>query len=70
MMKWHCLECRKSFQGPTDHQPKEGCAHCGSHRIFDCNIEIGPFSELPEHIQVLVMDDHGNFTGIAGGTHA
>jgi len=37
-MKWHCLACHKNFQGPTDHTPKESCAHCGSKQIFDVNI--------------------------------
>jgi DNA-directed RNA polymerase subunit RPC12/RpoP len=38
-MRWHCIDCHKNFQGPTDRSPKDGCAHCGSKNVFDCNIE-------------------------------
>jgi len=38
-MKWRCLDCHQNFEGPTDRPPKNGCAHCGSRKCFDCNIK-------------------------------
>jgi len=36
-MTWKCLDCRGTFQGPTNRPPSGGCAHCGSTNVIDCN---------------------------------
>ena len=49
-MKWHCLDCRKNFDGPKDHSPG-ACPHCSSAKIFDINVEHG---ELPPGTYIIV----------------
>lgn len=38
-MPWKCLDCGAKFMGPMNRTPANGCAECGSKRIFDCNVE-------------------------------
>lgn len=45
-MKWHCCDCHRNFQGPIDRSPKNGCEHCGSRNVFDCNLK--PISKEEE----------------------
>lgn len=52
-MKWHCLTCRRNFQGPTDRPPADGCPHCGSKEIFDCNVEPLTEAQLAELNQAI-----------------
>jgi len=47
-MPWHCIACGADFMGPKDRPPENGCAKCGSKRIFDCNVEfLGPVIPYP-----------------------
>lgn len=38
-MRWHCIDCKGNFQGPMNKGPGEGCPHCKSRNVFDCNLE-------------------------------
>lgn len=45
-MTWHCCDCHQNFPGPLDRTPEDGCAHCHSRNVFDCNLEsVDPATE-------------------------
>jgi DNA-directed RNA polymerase subunit RPC12/RpoP len=47
-MFWKCLDCHAKFEGPTDRDPPNGCAVCGSHNVFDINVSFAGFAPLRE----------------------
>ena len=51
-MPWKCLDCGAKFDGPLDRAPVNGCAVCGSRKIFDCNLDVvltGFDEHIPRH---------------------
>ena len=38
-MKWKCCDCKRTFDGPNNRAPSEGCYWCSSRNVLDVNVE-------------------------------
>jgi len=61
-MPWKCIDCRASFQGPTDRTPEGGCPFCHSRNVIDINVTPVSEAEANETFKALK-----GFVQLAGG---